>query len=73
MKKFLMLAALATLMVLLLPAPISLVVLAIHIVCILAKAVDEESYLRTVHGEEYGDYLSRSGRFLPKLRAKPRS
>jgi protein-S-isoprenylcysteine O-methyltransferase Ste14 len=60
-------------MVFLLPAPISLLVLAGHIVCIRAKAADEESYLRTVHGDEYGDYLSHSGRFFPKLRSRSRS
>ena len=55
---------------LLLPTPISLLVLVIHILCILAKAADEESYLGTVHGEEYGNYLSRTGRFFPKLRSR---
>lgn len=57
----------------LLPAPIAFILLALHVLCIVLKAVDEESYLRTVHGSEYGDYLSRSGRFLPKLRGKSRS
>ena len=56
---------------LLLPTPISLMVLAIHILCCVAKAADEEDHLRTVHGQEYRDYLSRTGRFFPKLR--PRS
>jgi protein-S-isoprenylcysteine O-methyltransferase Ste14 len=60
-------------MVLLLPAPASLVVLGVHVLCIASKAADEENHLRTVHGEEYRDYLSRRGRFLPKLRFKSKS
>jgi protein-S-isoprenylcysteine O-methyltransferase Ste14 len=56
--------------VLLLPSALSLAVLLVHGVCVLAKTADEENYLRTVHGSEYEDYLSRSGKFLPKFRAK---
>jgi protein-S-isoprenylcysteine O-methyltransferase Ste14 len=55
---------------LLLPTPVSLAILVIHTVCCVAKAADEEAYLRTVLGEEYRDYLSRTGRFFPKLRSR---
>ena len=51
----------------LLPTVLALVTLVIHYLSILAKAADEEAYLLTAHGQEYGDYLSRTGRFLPKL------
>jgi protein-S-isoprenylcysteine O-methyltransferase Ste14 len=53
--------------VLLLPTLCSMLILAIHLVCVLIKACDEESYLRDVHGQEYEDYLARTGRLLPKL------
>jgi protein-S-isoprenylcysteine O-methyltransferase Ste14 len=52
---------------LLLPTIFSLLILAIHFVCVQAKAADEESYLLSVHGETYRDYLNRTGRLLPKL------
>jgi len=57
---------------LLLPTPVSLAILVIHIVCCLTKAADEEAHLSTVLGEEYRDYLSRTGRFFPKLRPRSR-
>lgn len=53
--------------ILLLPTLCSLAILLIHLVCVLAKARDEETYLLTVHGEAYRNYLSRTGRLLPKL------
>jgi protein-S-isoprenylcysteine O-methyltransferase Ste14 len=56
--------------VLLLPTPLSLAVLVIHMLCCVAKAADEEEHLRAVQGEEYRDYLSRTGRFFPKLRSR---
>ena len=52
---------------LLLPTPFSLLLFGIHLLCIYLKAFDEEAYLLTVHGSEYRDYLSRTGRFLPKI------
>ena len=55
---------------LLLPALLSAAALALHLFCVYAKASDEESYLRTVHGQEYQDYLARSGRLLPKWRTR---
>jgi len=52
---------------LLLPTPFSLLLFVIQLLCIYLKAFDEEAYLLTVHGSEYRDYLSRTGRFLPKI------
>jgi len=51
----------------LLPALLSFTILGIHLLCVLIKAADEESYLVGIHGEEYGKYLSRTGRLFPKL------
>jgi protein-S-isoprenylcysteine O-methyltransferase Ste14 len=51
----------------LLPTALSLMILIIHFFCALVKAFDEESYLVTVHGQEYRDYLSRTGGLFPKL------
>ena len=51
----------------LLPTLLSISILLIHLVCVLIKASDEENYLRTVHGQLYVDYLSRTGRLLPRL------
>ena len=59
---------------LLLPTALSLITLIVHYLCIFAKSSDEESYLLKTH-DEYRDYLSRTGRFFPKLFAgnsKPR-
>jgi protein-S-isoprenylcysteine O-methyltransferase Ste14 len=52
---------------LLLPTPASFFILALHCICVLSKAADEEKYLTTVHGEAYRDYLSRTGRLFPRL------
>ena len=53
--------------ILLLPTLCSVAILLIHLGCVLAKARDEETYLLTVHGDVYRDYLSRTGRLFPKL------
>jgi protein-S-isoprenylcysteine O-methyltransferase Ste14 len=50
-----------------LPTPASLAALVIHFVCVLIKAVDEESYLLTIHGAEYRDHIRRTGRLWPGL------
>jgi protein-S-isoprenylcysteine O-methyltransferase Ste14 len=50
----------------LLPTLFSFMILLIHFVSIVTKALDEEAYLITTHGFEYQCYLSRTGRFLPK-------
>ena len=52
---------------LLLPTIFSLVIIAVHFVCVQAKAADEENYLLGVHGETYRAYLERTGRLFPKL------
>ena len=54
----------------LLPTPISIAILVIHTLFCLIKAADEENHLRTVIGDEYRDYLSRTGGFIPKLRLR---
>ena len=51
---------------LLLPTVLSVSILVIHLLCVLAKSSDEESYLLTVHSDEYRDYLARTGRLFPK-------
>lgn len=52
--------------VLLLPTILSCVILLVHLFCVLIKAVDEERYLLTVHGDAYRDFMARTGRLLPK-------
>ena len=52
---------------LLLPTILSFAILVLHLICALIKAVDEENYLKTVHGQTYVDYMARTGRLLPKL------
>ena len=57
---------------LLLPTAISFAMLGLHLICTLIKAVDEENYLKTVHGQAYADYMSRTGRLIPRL-IRPKS
>lgn len=52
---------------LLLPTILSFAILVLHYICALIKAVDEENYLKTVHGQAYVDYMARTGRLLPKF------
>ena len=52
---------------LLMPTAVSALTLAVHLLCVLTKAVDEEKYLLTVHGETYRAYLARTGRLFPKF------
>ncbi len=52
---------------LLLPTVLSFAILVLHYICALIKAVDEENYLKTVHGQPYVDYMDRTGGLLPKL------
>jgi len=54
---------------LLLPTLVSFWILILHITCLVVKAADEENYLSRVHGEEYDNYVSRTGRFLPRLQS----
>jgi protein-S-isoprenylcysteine O-methyltransferase Ste14 len=51
---------------LLLPTAVSIALLVLHFVCASIKASDEERHLVGVFGDEYRDYLGRTGRFLPK-------
>jgi protein-S-isoprenylcysteine O-methyltransferase Ste14 len=51
----------------LLPSLLSLAILVLHLVCAHAKARDEESYLLLVHGQNYRDYVARTGRFWPRM------
>jgi len=52
---------------LLLPTLLSLLIFFIHLGCVHLKVADEESYLETVHGKAYGDYVKRTGRLFPRL------
>ncbi len=52
---------------LLLPTPVSLVILVLHFVCASIKASDEEVHLTAVFGGEYREYMTRSGRFFPRF------
>jgi protein-S-isoprenylcysteine O-methyltransferase Ste14 len=53
--------------ILFLPTPFSFILLFVHLLCVVIKAVDEEAYLLRVHGSEYQVYLSSTGRLLPKI------
>jgi protein-S-isoprenylcysteine O-methyltransferase Ste14 len=55
--------------ILLLPTPFSFLVLFIHVVCVVIKALDEEEYLSTMHGTEYRSYLSHTGMLFPSFNA----
>ena len=52
---------------LLIPTPASLGILLFHYLCVRIKALDEERYLLTVHGDAYRDFCRTTGRLLPKL------
>lgn len=52
---------------LLLPTPVSFSILVLHFICASIKAGDEERHLTGVFGAEYRNYMTRSGRFFPKL------
>jgi|SRR5208283_778395 len=54
-------------MIILLPTPLSLLILLVHIICVIIKAFDEERYLKGIYEVEYRDYFDRTGRFFPKL------
>jgi protein-S-isoprenylcysteine O-methyltransferase Ste14 len=56
-------------MILLLPTPFSFLILLIHVVCVVIKALDEEGYLSTIHGPEYHRYLSHTGMLFPSINA----
>jgi protein-S-isoprenylcysteine O-methyltransferase Ste14 len=50
-----------------LPTPFSFILLFVHVLCVVIKAADEETYLLHVHGSGYQAYLSSTGRLLPKI------
>lgn len=52
----------------LLPAPLALLVIAVHLSCVWVKAADEEAHLSNTLGQEYLDYCSRTGRLLPRIK-----
>lgn len=52
---------------LLLPAGFSLVLVFAHLCCVRIKAADEEAYLLTTLGDEYRQYLARTGRLFPRI------
>jgi protein-S-isoprenylcysteine O-methyltransferase Ste14 len=54
-------------MVFFLPTPFSFMILLIHMACVVMKALDEEAYLKKIHGQEYRVYLSRTGMLLPRM------
>jgi protein-S-isoprenylcysteine O-methyltransferase Ste14 len=47
--------------------PLMLLVGVLHIVFLIWEATREERYLAHVHGEPYGRYAARTGRFIPRL------
>ena len=53
--------------VLAIPSPLMLLVAGIHLTLLQLEARREEKYLATCHGEVYIEYLSRTGRFLPRI------
>ena len=56
---------------LLLPTPLSLFILALHFGCVRIKAADEESYLLGLHPEAYRSYLQCTGGLIPKFGKPP--
>jgi protein-S-isoprenylcysteine O-methyltransferase Ste14 len=55
---------------LLLPSVLALAILPIHVLCVLTKAADEESHLRTILGQPYEAYCARTGGWWPRLRRR---
>ena len=55
---------------LLLPSVLAFAILGIHLLCVRAKAADEESHLRTLLGRPYEAYCAHTGRWLPRLRRR---
>lgn len=50
----------------LIPTLFSLLFITCHWICCRRKALDEEQYLLTIHGQSYRHYRAISGRFLPR-------
>jgi protein-S-isoprenylcysteine O-methyltransferase Ste14 len=51
----------------LLPAGFSLALVFVHLICVRVKAADEEAYLLTTLGDEYRQYVARTGRLFPRI------
>jgi protein-S-isoprenylcysteine O-methyltransferase Ste14 len=49
----------------LLPSILSGVILVIHILCVVAKAADEEVHLRRLLGQSYTNYVAHTGGWIP--------
>jgi protein-S-isoprenylcysteine O-methyltransferase Ste14 len=56
--------------VIVVPTVPMLVVAVIHLALNVMKAANEERFLLATHGPTYAEYLKRTGRFLPRLRAR---
>ncbi len=59
--------ALAVMSAIAVPVPMMLAVAIIEIVLLTWEAIREERHLTRVHGQTYGDYIKRTGRFIPKI------
>ncbi len=53
-----------------LPAPWMIAVAAVHVALVTLKAANEERFLLATHGATYAEYSKRTGRFVPRLRAR---
>ena len=53
-----------------LPTAPMLLVAAVHVALMNAKARNEEAHLARLHGAAYAEYVARTGRFLPRLAAR---
>lgn len=53
-----------------LPTAAMVALAAIHMVLVTLKAANEERFLLATHGSSYADYCTRTGRFVPRLRAR---
>jgi len=51
----------------LLPAAFSAALVLAHLVCVRIKAADEEAYLLTTLGDQYRQYMARTGRLFPSM------
>lgn len=49
------------------PNRLLFIVAAMHVCLLVAKAINEERFLRETHGHEYVEYAERTGRFLPRI------
>jgi protein-S-isoprenylcysteine O-methyltransferase Ste14 len=52
------------------PTAPMIVAAVVHVVLVALKSANEERFLLATHGPAYAEYLKRTGRFLPRLRAR---